>query len=233
MGEEAKQERARRAAFTPSPFSFLPSPPPLSLFPPPPFFSLLFLFPSPLPFFPPPPPYFPFSPPISPTHPPLHPALPPPNPHPFHLSTQPPPLPPPLLPPPLPPNANRRERFCSRRSPYPLARRVSGKFKNGIHEANEVHTSRSRRLRRRPTRRRTSPKGRGPVDRVAQETSVVMCRERRHADRRAAVEIQEVFGSAWMVPRKGNLNSAKAWSSRSRRLRFDQAAQPRRHSRVR
>ncbi len=95
-------------------------------------------------------------------------------------------------------------------SPYPLAIRLTGKFKTAFPEGKPKPYEPPSRTKKEPDAKADEPKGEPQLMESAQENSVVLVSDVDLLTDGAAVEVQEVFGQRLIVPRNGNLNFAQS-----------------------
>ncbi len=95
-------------------------------------------------------------------------------------------------------------------SPYPLAIRVTGKFKTAFPEGKPKPYEPPSKDPKKAAGKADEPKGEAQLTEAAQENSVVLVSDVDMLTDGAAVEIQEVFGQRLAVPRNGNLNFAQS-----------------------
>jgi ABC-type uncharacterized transport system involved in gliding motility auxiliary subunit len=95
-------------------------------------------------------------------------------------------------------------------SPYPLAIRVTGKFKTAFPEGKPKPYEPPSKDPKKAEAKADEPKGEAQLTEAAQENSVVLVSDVDMLTDGAAVEIQEVFGQRLAVPRNGNLNLAQS-----------------------
>lgn len=95
-------------------------------------------------------------------------------------------------------------------SPYPLAIRLTGKFKTAFPEGKPKPYEPPAKTKKEPDTKADEPKGEPQLKESAQENSVVLVSDVDLLTDGAAVEVQEVFGQRLIVPRNGNLNFAQS-----------------------
>jgi len=95
-------------------------------------------------------------------------------------------------------------------TPYPLAIRLTGKFKTAFPEGKPKPYEPPSRTRKEPDAKADDAKGESQLKESAQENSVVLVSDVDLLTDGAAVEVQEVFGQRLIVPRNGNLNFAQS-----------------------
>ncbi len=95
-------------------------------------------------------------------------------------------------------------------SPYPLAIRLTGKFKTAFPEGKPKPYAPPAKARQEADAKADEPKGEPQLKESAQENSVVLVSDVDLLTDGAAVEVQEVFGQRLIVPRNGNLNFAQS-----------------------
>src|SRR4051812_32177022 len=95
-------------------------------------------------------------------------------------------------------------------TPYPLAMRLSGKFKTAFPEGKPKPYEPPSKDPKKAEAKPDEPKGEKQLTEAAQENSVVLVSDVDMLTDGAAVEIQEVFGQRLVVPRNGNLNFAQS-----------------------
>ncbi len=95
-------------------------------------------------------------------------------------------------------------------TPYPLAIRLTGKFKTAFPEGKPKPYEPPSRTKKEPDPKADEPKGEPQLKESAQENSVVLVSDVDLLTDGAAVEVQEVFGQRLIVPRNGNLNFAQS-----------------------
>ena len=91
-------------------------------------------------------------------------------------------------------------------SPYPLALRLTGKFKTAFPEGKPQPFERPSRDGKKPESKADAAQAAPQLKESAQENSVVLVSDVDFLTDGAAVEVQEVFGQRLVVPRNGNLN---------------------------
>lgn len=95
-------------------------------------------------------------------------------------------------------------------TPYPLAIRLTGKFKTAFPEGKPKPYAPPAKARQEADAKADEPKGEPQLKESAQENSVVLVSDVDLLTDGAAVEVQEVFGQRLIVPRNGNLNFAQS-----------------------
>jgi len=95
-------------------------------------------------------------------------------------------------------------------SPYPLAIRLTGKFKTAFPEGKPKPYEPPGKAKPEPDAKTDDAKGEPQLKESAQENSVVLVSDVDLLTDGAAVEVQEVFGQRLIVPRNGNLNFAQS-----------------------
>ncbi len=95
-------------------------------------------------------------------------------------------------------------------SPYPLAIRLSGKFKTAFPEGKPKPYEPPSKDRKQAEAKVQDAKAEPHLKESAQENSVVLVSDVDLLTDGAAVEVQEVFGQRLIVPRNGNLNFAQS-----------------------
>jgi ABC-type uncharacterized transport system involved in gliding motility auxiliary subunit len=95
-------------------------------------------------------------------------------------------------------------------TPYPLAIRLTGKFKTAFPEGKPKPYEPPSRTPKAPDAKADEVKGEPQLKESAQENSVVLVSDVDLLTDGAAVEVQEVFGQRLIVPRNGNLNFAQS-----------------------
>ena len=95
-------------------------------------------------------------------------------------------------------------------TPYPLAIRLTGKFKTAFPEGKPKPYEPPSRTRKEPDAKADDAKSEPQLKESAQENSVVLVSDVDLLTDGAAVEVQEVFGQRLIVPRNGNLNFAQS-----------------------
>jgi len=95
-------------------------------------------------------------------------------------------------------------------TPYPLAIRLTGKFKTAFPEGKPKPYAPPAKARQEADAKADEPKGELQLKESAQENSVVLVSDVDLLTDGAAVEVQEVFGQRLIVPRNGNLNFAQS-----------------------
>ena len=95
-------------------------------------------------------------------------------------------------------------------TPYPLAIRLTGKFKTAFPEGKPKPYERPAQGRKEPETKTDEAKAEPQLKESAQENSVVLVSDVDLLTDGAAVEVQEVFGQRLIVPRNGNLNFAQS-----------------------
>ncbi|MDP2707683.1 MAG: Gldg family protein, partial [Burkholderiales bacterium] len=95
-------------------------------------------------------------------------------------------------------------------TPYPLAIRLTGKFKTAFPEGKPKPYAPPAKARQEADAKADEPKGEPQLKESAQENSVVLVSDVDLLTDGAAVEVQEVFGQRLIVPRNGNLNFARS-----------------------
>lgn len=95
-------------------------------------------------------------------------------------------------------------------TPYPLAIRLTGKFKTAFPEGKPKPYERPAQAGKEPETKTDEAKGELQLKESAQENSVVLVSDVDLLTDGAAVEVQEVFGQRLIVPRNGNLNFAQS-----------------------
>lgn len=94
-------------------------------------------------------------------------------------------------------------------TPYPIAIRVSGKFKTAFPEGKPKPYEPPRDPKK-PDAKADEAKADTALKEAAQDNSVVLVSDVDMLTDNAAVEVQEVFGQRLVVPRNGNLNFAQS-----------------------
>ena len=95
-------------------------------------------------------------------------------------------------------------------TPYPLAIRLTGKFKTAFPEGKPKPYEPPSRTKKEPDAKADEATGEPQLKESAQENSVVLGSDVDLLTDGAAVEVQEVFGQRLIVPRNGNLNFAQS-----------------------
>ena len=95
-------------------------------------------------------------------------------------------------------------------TPYPLAIRLTGKFKTAFPEGKPKPYEPPSRTKKEPDAKADEATGEPQLKESAQENSVVLVSDVDLLTDGAAVEVQEVFGQRLIVPRNGNLNFAQS-----------------------
>jgi ABC-type uncharacterized transport system involved in gliding motility auxiliary subunit len=95
-------------------------------------------------------------------------------------------------------------------SPYPLAIRLSGKFKTAFPEGKPQPYQRPSMDGKQDDSKADDPKATPQLKESAQENAVVLVSDVDLLTDGAAVEVQEIFGQRLVVPRNGNLNFAQS-----------------------
>ncbi|MEK7230959.1 MAG: GldG family protein [Pseudomonadota bacterium] len=95
-------------------------------------------------------------------------------------------------------------------SPYPLAIRLTGKFKTAFPEGKPKPYEPPTKAKKEPDAKADDAKAEPQLKESAQENSVVLVSDVDLLTDGAAVEVQEVFGQRLIVPRNGNLNFAQS-----------------------
>jgi len=95
-------------------------------------------------------------------------------------------------------------------TPYPLAIRLTGKFKTAFPEGKPKPYEPPSRTKKEPDAKADEARGEPQLKESAQENSVVLVSDVDLLTDGAAVEVQEVFGQRLIVPRNGNLNFAQS-----------------------
>ncbi len=95
-------------------------------------------------------------------------------------------------------------------TPYPLAIRVSGKFKTAFPEGKPKPYEPPSRDPKKADAKADEAKADTALKEAAQDNSVVLVSDVDMLTDNAAVEVQEVFGQKVIVPRNGNLNFAQS-----------------------
>ena len=95
-------------------------------------------------------------------------------------------------------------------TPYPLAIRLTGKFKTAFPEGKPKPYERPAQAKKQPEAKTDEVKAEPQLKESAQENSVVLVSDVDLLTDGAAVEVQEVFGQRLIVPRNGNLNFAQS-----------------------
>jgi len=95
-------------------------------------------------------------------------------------------------------------------SPYPLAIRVTGKFKTAFPEGKPKPYEPPSKDPKKVDAKADDAKGEAQLTEAVKENSVVLVSDVDMLTDGAAVEIQEVFGQRLAVPRNGNLNFAQS-----------------------
>jgi len=95
-------------------------------------------------------------------------------------------------------------------TPYPLAIRLTGKFKTAFPEGKPKPYAPPAKAGQEAGAKADEPKGEPQLKESAQENSVVLVSDVDLLTDGAAVEVQEVFGQRLIVPRNGNLNFAQS-----------------------
>ncbi|MBI4189003.1 MAG: Gldg family protein [Betaproteobacteria bacterium] len=95
-------------------------------------------------------------------------------------------------------------------SPYPLAMRLSGKFKTAFPEGKPQPYQRPSRDGKKDEPKADAAKDAPQLKESAQDNSVVLVSDVDLLTDGAAVEVQEIFGQRLVVPRNGNLNFAQS-----------------------
>ncbi|MBI3056893.1 MAG: hypothetical protein HYY77_23010, partial [Betaproteobacteria bacterium] len=95
-------------------------------------------------------------------------------------------------------------------TPYPLAIRLTGKFKTAFPEGKPKPYERPAQAKKEPETKTDEAKAEPQLKESAQENSVVLVSDVDLLTDGAAVEVQEVFGQRLIVPRNGNLNFAQS-----------------------
>jgi ABC-type uncharacterized transport system involved in gliding motility auxiliary subunit len=95
-------------------------------------------------------------------------------------------------------------------TPYPLAIRLTGKFKTAFPEGKPKPYEPPAKAKKEADAKADEPKGEPQLKESAQENSVVLVSDVDLLTDGAAVEVQEVFGQRLTVPRNGNLNFAQS-----------------------
>jgi len=95
-------------------------------------------------------------------------------------------------------------------TPYPLAIRLTGKFKTAFAEGKPKPYAPPPRDGKKSEAKADDAKTEPPLKESAQENSVVLVSDVDMLTDGAAVEVQEVFGQRLVVPRNGNLNFAQS-----------------------
>jgi len=95
-------------------------------------------------------------------------------------------------------------------TPYPLAVRLTGKFKTAFPEGKPKPYEPPAKTKKQPDAKADDAKGEPQLKESAQENSVVLVSDVDLLSDGAAVEVQEVFGQRLIVPRNGNLNFAQS-----------------------
>jgi len=95
-------------------------------------------------------------------------------------------------------------------SPFPLAIRLTGKFKTAFPEGKPKPYAPPAQAKNEPAAKADDAKVEPQLKESAQENSVVLVSDVDLLTDGAAVEVQEVFGQRLIVPRNGNLNFAQS-----------------------
>ncbi len=95
-------------------------------------------------------------------------------------------------------------------SPFPLAIRLTGKFKTAFPEGKPKPYAPPAQAKKEPAAKADDAKVEPQLKESAQENSVVLVSDVDLLTDGAAVEVQEVFGQRLIVPRNGNLNFAQS-----------------------
>ncbi|MBI1991070.1 MAG: Gldg family protein [Betaproteobacteria bacterium] len=95
-------------------------------------------------------------------------------------------------------------------TPYPLAIRLTGKFKTAFPEGKPKPYERPAQAKKQPEAKTDEVKAEPQLKESAQENSVVLVSDVDLLTDGAAVEVQEVFGQRLIGPRNGNLNLAQS-----------------------
>jgi ABC-type uncharacterized transport system involved in gliding motility auxiliary subunit len=95
-------------------------------------------------------------------------------------------------------------------TPYPLAIRLSGKFKTAFPDGRPKPYEPPSKDRKKAAAKTQDAKAEPQLKESAQENSVVLVSDVDLLTDGAAVEVQEIFGQRLIVPRNGNLNFAQS-----------------------
>ncbi len=95
-------------------------------------------------------------------------------------------------------------------TPYPLAIRLSGKFKTAFPEGKPKPYQPPSKDKQKSDAKAEEAKAEPQLKEAAQENSVVLVSDVDLLTDGAAVEVQEIFGQRLIVPRNGNLNFAQS-----------------------
>ena len=95
-------------------------------------------------------------------------------------------------------------------TPYPLAIRLSGKFKTAFPEGKPKPYQPPSKEKQKSEAKAEEAKAEPQLKESAQENSVVLVSDVDLLTDGAAVEVQEIFGQRLIVPRNGNLNFAQS-----------------------